>query len=387
MGKSARECYEKVSTEEFDNESFNKMMFLDACFVLYFIIYVFLKTKRTNVKQKEADPLHGWICYLGFVRRDLLLLENQIPLLALKVLMKLLFKSERPDWETELIQNFLDHEAIMPPQENSCDNAVKKFIPQMMGCSVQKKEKRKLDMDAPHLLHLFRKQLIGSSPEDKIKKKSGERLPQPDREPLFPEDKNNEKFAKFYSYRSVTELISAGIHFRSSRTNHVTDVKFKSHLISSTLTLPQIVVDDSTKDLLLNLAAYEMCPHSLSDYHIMSYICLMDSFIDHADDVKELRKRRILVNNLGSDEELAQLFNEIANDLVFDRFAYADVKSQIQNHCDSNAQVWMAEWIHNHFSSPWAFLAFLGVISVIALTVVQTYFTVFPHQTSGHKTS
>ncbi|CAA3014348.1 Hypothetical predicted protein [Olea europaea subsp. europaea] len=199
MGENARESYEKVFTEEYDDESFNKMMFLDACFVLYFIIYAFLKTKRTNIKQKEADPLHGWICYLGFVRRDFLLLENQIPLLALKVLMKLLFKSEKPDWDTQLIQNFLDHKAIMPPQENSCNNAVKKFLAQMMRCSVQKKEKSKLDMDELHLLHLVWKQLIGSSPEDKNKKKSVKRLRHPDREQLigsFPEDKNSEKFPK-----------------------------------------------------------------------------------------------------------------------------------------------------------------------------------------------
>lgn len=255
----------------------------------------------------------------------------------------------------------------MPPQERTRTNAVKEVVRINMGAR------------HPHLLHLVREQLIGPSPKEENEKKSVKRLLHLVRKQLIgssPEYKNEKKW---YSYRSVTELKSAGIHFRPSQTNHVTDVKFISHLISGTLTLPQIMVDDTTKPLLLNLAAYEMCPNGPSDYRIMSYICLMDSLIDHADDVKELRRRGILINHLGSDNELAQLFNEIANGLVFNPEAYADVKLQIQNHCDSKAKVWMAQWKHDHFSSPWAFLAFLGAIFVIILTAIQTYFAVFPH--------
>ncbi|CAA2984187.1 Hypothetical predicted protein [Olea europaea subsp. europaea] len=228
----------------------------------------------------------------------------------------------------------------------------------MMGCCLQKKEKWKIDMNAchPHLLDLAREQLIGSSPEEKNENKFREQLVQ-----SSPGDKNKEKYGKCYSYRSVMELRSTGIHFRSSQTNHVTDVKFKSHLIYGTLTFPPLVVDDSTKSLLLDLAVYEMCPHCPSDCHIMSYTSLMDSFIDHADDVKELRKRGILVNALGNDCELAKLFNKISNELVPDFCGYEDVQRQIENHYKSQAHVWMAEWIHTHFRSPWAFLAFLAL--------------------------
>ncbi|CAA2989025.1 Hypothetical predicted protein [Olea europaea subsp. europaea] len=442
VGESARKCYKKGSTEKYDDESFNKMMFLDACFVLQIIL------SETGSNQTEEDLLRPWCNHLVFARRDLFLLENQIPLLVLKVLIKFRFKNGSDG--TKLIQNFLDQTATR--------------------MSRQKKEKWEIDMDAPHLLHLFRDQLIGSSPEDinkligsspedknenkcfkrllhllrerligsspedknkligstredKNEKKCFKRLlhllrgrfigssPEDKNKLIGPspeeknekkcfkrllhllwewligsssEDKNEEKFVEWYSYRSVTELESAGIHFRPSQTNHFTDAKFKSHLLSGTLTLAPIVVEDPTKSLLLNLAAYEMCPYGPSDSLIMSYICLMDSFIDHADDVKELRKRGILVNNLGSDEELARLFNEISNNLLYDINAYKNLKMQIEKHCHSKAQVWMAEWIHDHFSSPWAFLAFLGAIFIIALTMVQTYFTVFPHSSLGH---
>ncbi|XP_022842283.1 putative UPF0481 protein At3g02645 isoform X2 [Olea europaea var. sylvestris] len=382
VGESVRKCYEKGTTDEYEDESFTKMMLLDACFVLEFMSFSETESNYSSgtvMERNEVDPLQPWSRYLAFARSDLFLLENQIPLLVLKVLMKFRFKNESEG--TKLIQNFLEQTVtIMPPQKSTYTNAVKKFVQRMMRCSVQKREKWKMDMDMDarphHLLHLVREQLIGPSPEDENEKKSVKRLLHLIQEQLtrsFSEDKNKEKFIKWHSYRSVMELKSAGIHFRPSQTNHVTDVKFKSHLISGTLKLPPIMVDYSTKSLLLNLAAYEMSPHGPSDYRLMSYICLMDSFIDHADDVKELRKRRILVNNLGSDKELAQLFNEIANDLVPDLRVYEDVQRQIENHCRSKAQVWTAEWIDDHFNSPWALLAFLGAFFTIALTVAQTY--------------
>ncbi|XP_022842329.1 UPF0481 protein At3g47200-like [Olea europaea var. sylvestris] len=388
VGKSARKCYKKGSTENYDDRSFNKIMFLDACFVLQIILFV---TRRNLTEEDLLRPSGHQL--LVIVRYDLFLLENQIPLLVLKVLMDSMFEDEIG---RELIQDFLQTAHIMSPQE---------------------KEKLEIDTEAPHLLYLFRERLIWSSPEDKNEKKCFKRLLHLLREWLIgsspedknkliepspedknekkcfkrllhllpewlvessPEDKNKENFVEWYSYRSVTELKSAGIHFRPSHTDPFTDVKFKSHLISGTLTLSPIVVEDSTKSL-SNLAAYETSLNGPYDYRIMSYICLMDSLIDHVDDVKELRKRKILLNNLGSDEELARLFNEISNNLAFDGDVYGDVRTQIEKHCQSKAQVWMAEWIHDHFRSHWAFLAFMGAMFIIALTTVQTYFAVFPH--------
>ncbi|GMY19170.1 upf0481 protein, partial [Fagus crenata] len=59
-----------------------------------------------------------------------------------------------------------------------------------------------------------------------------------------------------------------------------------------------------------------MCPDFENNYGVTSYISFLDSLIDEANDVIELRKARILGNLLGSDQEVAQLFNEIGRDLV-----------------------------------------------------------------------
>ncbi|CAA3008143.1 Hypothetical predicted protein [Olea europaea subsp. europaea] len=346
----ARECYEEDSTAKYNNESFTEMMFLDACFVLQFMCIL--------TATEEKDQLPTMKSYLGaFVWRDLFLLENQIPLLVLKVLLKFRF-----DGNTELIQKFLDLPTKnKPPEEASCTNKIKKFVKKFVNerrSDSQTNDKKELQLDAsPHLLDLMWKQLAESptSPVP-IRKRSDQ----------------------WHSYRSVTELEAAGISFKASKTRKVTDVKFEDHLVYGTMLIPPLVVDDSTKPLLLNLVAYEMSPNGPSDSHIMSYIGLMDSLIDHANDVKELRKKGILLNNLGSDELLAALFNEIGNDLVPDLRAYVGVKDQIENHWRNKCLVWIAEWNHKHFSSPWTISAFLAAILALALTMVQTYFSFFP---------
>ena len=135
-------------------------------------------------------------------------------------------------------------------------------------------------------------------------------------------------------------------------------------------------MDDSTRPKFLNLIAYEMCLDFENDFGITSYISFLDSLIDEASDVKMLRKARILHNLLGSDEEVAQLFNKIGTDLVPNPYIYLNVKLQIQGFCDCKCTTWMAQFIHDHFSSPWTFLAFCGVLLGLGLTAAQTWYAV-----------
>ncbi|XP_047259739.1 putative UPF0481 protein At3g02645, partial [Capsicum annuum] len=187
------------------------------------------------------------------------------------------------------------------------------------------------------------------------------------------------------SYRSAMELRRAGIRFRPGKSRRLSEVKFTSFHCSALLTLPPITVDDSTKSEFLNLVAYEACPDTPDDFGITSYLTLMDSLIDHAGDVKELRSKGILLNFLGSDQEVADLFNEIARDLVPNPHAYVDVKDKIEKHYYSKSKIWIAEWKNTHFTSPWTVLAFIAALFVIGLEVtstflagIQTYYTVHP---------
>uniref|UniRef100_A0A2N9EV22 Uncharacterized protein n=1 Tax=Fagus sylvatica TaxID=28930 RepID=A0A2N9EV22_FAGSY len=133
------------------------------------------------------------------------------------------------------------------------------------------------------------------------------------------------------------------------------------------LWLPPITVDDSMRPKFLNLIAYEMSLDFKNDFGITSYISFLDSLIDEANDVKLLRKAGVLYNCLGSDEEVAKLFNEIGTDLVPSTEIYSHVRSEIQKHYNNTLRNWIAQVIHDHFSSPWTFIAFFGALLALAL--------------------
>jgi hypothetical protein len=76
----ARECYAEESTRQFNDEKFTQMMFLDGYFILQ---VVSTNLKQQNLRKEEVAS----------VRRDLFLLENQLPFRVLNPLMRLLVTS------------------------------------------------------------------------------------------------------------------------------------------------------------------------------------------------------------------------------------------------------------------------------------------------------
>ncbi|GKA83119.1 UPF0481 protein-like protein [Tanacetum coccineum] len=128
--------------------------------------------------------------------------------------------------------------------------------------------------------------------------------------------------------------------------------------------------------MLLNLVAYEMCSCNAHESWVTSYICLLDSLIDHPKDVKTLRKAGVLDNSLRSDEEVAKLFNEIGKDLVPNSLAYLEAKNKIQRHYESWRNTLFSQLKHEYVKSPWAFLALLGALVALVLSGVQAYFSV-----------
>ncbi|MQM07336.1 hypothetical protein Taro_040175 [Colocasia esculenta] len=163
-----------------------------------------------------------------------------------------------------------------------------------------------------------------------------------------------------------------------SRTCCLRDVEFSVGLVFGQLQLPPIVVDGTARPKFLNLIAMEMCPDSSSDYGVTSYICLLDSLIDHADDVKELRRKRILLNGLGSDQQVADLFNEFTTGLLLESFLYAEAIRKIDKHCSNKNKVSFARMLHTYFSSTWTAISFFAALLLILLAITQTLFTIFP---------
>ncbi|KAL1146314.1 hypothetical protein V6Z11_A11G363800 [Gossypium hirsutum] len=156
-----------------------------------------------------------------------------------------------------------------------------------------------------------------------------------------------------HTFRNVKELENAGIRLKASETSCLTDISFNSIFFVGNLWLPPVIVDDSTGPKFMNLIAYEMCPDFDNDFTVTSYMCFLDSLIDEAEDVKALRRAGILYNGLGSDEEVAKVFNKMNTDLVPSPMIYSYVEQQIDNHCKNMWINYAAKAYHTLFRSPW----------------------------------
>ncbi|KAF2308183.1 hypothetical protein GH714_036495 [Hevea brasiliensis] len=310
-----KDCYEKKVIRKYSNEKLAQILFVDGCAVLQFIHYKKLEKLKHNIKNDLA----------AFAAQDLFLLENQLPFEVLDLLMN---NSEHGVDLRESIQHFVDMNMEVHPKEGN------------------------LYSQPTHLLDLLRTRL------------------------LLPHEGNLDvaidiPVSKWPTFRNIMELKAAGIHVKRSNTSCLKDTHFKSRFLKAILELPSMIVDDSTAPKFLNLVAYEMCPEFPNEFEVSSYLCFMDSLIDHPEDVKELRKANILHNLLGSDEEVSTLFNEISTDLVPNPNAYSFVKQQIQLHYDKTWKTWIAQGYHDHFSSPWTFLAFMAAIIGLILSFIQ----------------
>ncbi|MFS7963431.1 hypothetical protein Hanom_Chr08g00737981 [Helianthus anomalus] len=330
--------YEKDSTTRYSDKEFAKMMFPDSCFILHFI--------RSIVPNwyDEISELKSHEIFLA--RRNLFLLENQIPYIVLTKVMNLV-----PDgWSEKLINKFIDHSCF-----------VKRKRPKSKRMWLTGRSGGDEDYEKPdHLL---------SAVHGKHSKKS-----------TNSKQKINPFEFQGCNFRKVTELADVGIYFRPSRDTlsmtHIEFVKSK-WWFSAYVKLPPINMSDYTRPMLLNLIAYETCRFTIDESWVTSYVYLLGYLIDDVEDVKLLRKAWVLQNYLVSDKEVVDLFDEIGSDLVENSDEYLEAKSKIQKHYQCWRNTLFYQLKNEYFKNPWAYIAVLGALIALFFTGVQTYFTVW----------
>ncbi|CAK9188478.1 unnamed protein product [Ilex paraguariensis] len=199
----------------------------------------------------------------------------------------------------------------------------------------------------------------------------------------YGKDQNDPNMVVRHSFGSATELKAKGIHFKSSGTFCLTDISFTSSFGYGQLTLPPMVRKAHSKFLFLNMIAYEMAPNTDTDLEVNSYIYFLNLLNSGADDVIELRSHNIISNSRDSNEGVAKFFNTMTSAVSqANFFILDDVCNRIEEHFTSKAKTWMAQVLHDHFSSPWTTVAFLAEMFLFILTFTQTYFQVVPRSTN-----
>ncbi|KAM3690923.1 hypothetical protein ACB094_09G156700 [Castanea mollissima] len=354
-----KECFEKEVIEGYKDEDLIWLLLVDGCAILQYIDCA----ADDNFEGLKIKPDS-----IAFTQQDLFLLENQLPYRLLNWLMTW-SGSANDDKLRKSIDAYIKKLVTVPPSDDQSEISSWKWLSSLSWrfCQYAEKEKEesphskaKLHEDPIHLLDLLRTHLLDNH----------QRRNNP--------EKSKVKVQTWQSYRNVQELRAAGIYVeRTKKINScLRDIDFTTLGCLGYLWLPPITVDDSTRPIFLNLIAYEMCLDFQNDFAITSYISFLDSLIDEPNDVKMLRKAGILYNFLGSDEEVARVFNEIGTDLVPNSEIYRDVRVQIQKHYKNQLMTWFAQVYHDYFSSPWTFIAFFGALLALALTVIQTWYAV-----------
>ncbi|KAL8053934.1 hypothetical protein ABFX02_05G105600 [Erythranthe guttata] len=342
-----RDCYADLNcVEKYDDRALALMILLDACFV------VSLVDGLAGDESFFADwQLCRGLASLWFVIRDVMLLENQIPLQVIKMIMNLQHGEELGEELLHKFSNWL--------MAGEFSTGGRSCIPPL-AAAVEEEE------EPLHLLEACRKLLIVEQNYTPTKL-SGIKFTQIDDEHNFNQ-----------TFRSVMDLKEKGIEFEASSSYSVTDIHFESGPLSGRLHIPARVVSSISFVFLSNMIAYEMSPGSETGFEVLSYANFMKSLIESPADVKELQEKGILINKFQNHEQLLEEFKGVDTFGLDNLDIFKEVRREIEEHCRSKAKTWMADLIHTRFRSPWTVVALLAATFLLCLTFLQTFFTIHP---------
>ncbi|GJW35876.1 putative UPF0481 protein [Tanacetum coccineum] len=299
-----------------------KMMVMDACFILEFIYWY---KDSDEAKQGKMLLAQSIIC-------DLVLLENQIPFFVLNDIFLCTVKAFEED--TSLI------ELIHP---------VLKFL-DLFKASIKIKNIR-INTTTTHILGLLHQCY----------------------QPLL----NTFSSAKI---QSAVELDRAGVNFKPNRMSM--EVKlykflcFPWSLGKPTIRVPVLRVHHFTELVFRNIIAYEQS--SLGNNHVTSYAIAMDMLIDTQEDIAKLVESKVLVNNMGSNEEAANMINSICKEVAWVHCSPKKHWKKLDTYCNKKWPKSIAWLRRTYFSNPWKCIALIAGMVLFALTVIQTFFTIKP---------
>lgn len=342
-----RNSYDEVALVNRHNNIYDNddrlahMMLLDACFI---ICYMEIRTAKPK---DDEDMWSMWRYHLGdagchrFAERDIMVLENQIPLFVLELVMFAKYKTE----------------------EKGRD-----LVEMLLGWALYMKLGRRLKLpepSPPHILAAFRLVLVGKKSYHSITKQHHE---------------NN-----YYTCGSVTDLKGKGIYFfgdhKSDSYFTLQDIEFKAHAFYGKIQLPVRYISDGTLVYFSNMIAYELCPQSgATDLIVCSYISLMKSLIQTPADVKELQEAGVFaLNRFANQEHVVDMFKTFDTLDLENKKIYEDVMNTIGRHSKNKLKTWIAyDLIQTSLRSPCTTIAWLSAIIFFALTCVTAYYTIYP---------
>ncbi|KAI3842666.1 hypothetical protein MKX03_027330 [Papaver bracteatum] len=324
--KKTRKCYSEAVNMD------KKMMVMDGCFVIELLR---LHYKYLNNSKDVDDPIFTTRWMLCTLRRDLLMLENQLPYKVLKVIYKFTGDSSRQDKVplNELVVQFFNPLLRRTDAENSLHlHQNHNFV---------------------HMLDVFRTSFHphcpGNHDEDRM---------------------TNDSLLN----HSATELREAGVRFNSVTLKDLFTIDFNPS--TGILNIPPFQIEDNTVLLFLNFIAYEQC-HRAAEPYFTNFFMFLDRLVNTANDIEILHNKDIINHALGSDKDVASLINRLSREIIYDADTCHLRKhmTELNNYCDDGSNklyVWFLALKRDYFKSPWTVASLIGAILLLVLTICQT---------------
>ncbi|KAL2346775.1 hypothetical protein Fmac_000775 [Flemingia macrophylla] len=316
-----RRCYSE--TLPFTKEELVNIIFVDSGFILELFCRSYYWSWSSDVDDVCLET--PWLSTA--IVQDLLLLENQLPFFVLDHLFNIstsahAHNSNSPSF-IQLTFHYFDYHNI---SQLSFENiSIRHFTDLLRTFHLQ----HPLERRAPRTSHQF-----------------VEHLP------------------------SATELSEAGVRFKENNESKcLLDLTFSGGV----LRIPQLKVHDSTETRFRNMIALELCHYHQSSY-ISDYVQIMDFLINTSKDVDILTQEGVLINWIGDNNSVANLFNGLlVNNVRSSASSSYLLLAQRLNNFHRNR--WnKLKWTlrHDYCKTPWQTAATIAAVILLTLALVQT---------------
>ncbi|KAG9441334.1 hypothetical protein H6P81_017188 [Aristolochia fimbriata] len=366
----AQKCYSSDISFMEDKE-FVEMLILDSCFILELFQKFHDRGKKVIT---ETDPIFGhctqWV--VRCVARDLLLAENQLPFFVLQSFAK---QGKLQPSVTDLAMNFFKSLYLAIDQTNSSlppgEVAQKDF-----SCDDN-------ESHLHHLLHLVHTHFVPPKPQNRAKSgsKKNHLIASNSLLPSFNKREETQFQAPLHPHAPLPtvpraqRLQDSGITFKKGRGKNFLDIKFEEGVME----IPHLVVDHYTNTFLRNLIAFEQS-YPCSGKCFTMYAAFMDFVVNTDKDVEILHQHGILDHGLGSEQDIALLFNEICKGLIVepeDEDKYLLIVQDVIRYSNIPWNQWRAKLNRDYFGNPWAIISMTAAVVALSLTFVNSFFSIY----------
>ncbi|CAA0815991.1 Plant protein of unknown function (DUF247 [Striga hermonthica] len=325
MEEEARNSYSEPI--EPNRDKLVEILVLDGLFVVELV-----RKYKLDYLRMPDDPIIQYEQVLGRVRRDLMLVENQVPFFVLDQLFNMT-KGGNPDDDIfHLVHYFFDD--ISPWPDFTRKPVANNAIDHLLGLVYK--------IWFSDCFSLFETMEAGSPVDEKI-----------------------------MAINSASELQEIGVKFKRSKRLNIT-------FDGGVLKIPNISLCNETESIFRNLIAYEQFFADGRPKYVTVYAFFLHWLVNQPKDVEILRRRSILTNLLGGDEMVYRVFERLGRNVMVSScdFLYAGVFEALNKYCGRRTNRWMAVLRRDYFSSPWSFIKFFAACLLLLFTLIQTMFTV-----------